>query len=150
MKNVEWDSVILCSYGIYRKEYKIIFSCIINLNIIYLLKIPLYGIGIWREGGRVYEALLPKFDGVYKIFLLHTSWRKLSMCQSFSCFSLPPCNCWYNWYPRMTDTFPCRCFRPWISIKFNKYHSWKMAAGIKTFVKSDILSQYAEIHSATL
>jgi hypothetical protein len=27
------------------------------------------------EGGRVYEALLPKFDGVYKILLLHTSCR---------------------------------------------------------------------------
>jgi hypothetical protein len=44
------------------------------LNIIYLLKNSL----IWRGnlskgGGRVYEALLPKFDGGYKIFLLHTS-----------------------------------------------------------------------------
>ena len=25
-------------------------------------------------GGGVYEALLPKFEGVYKIFLLYTSW----------------------------------------------------------------------------
>jgi len=44
------------------------------LNIIYLLKNSL----IWRgnlskRGGRVYEALSPKFNGVYKIFLLHTS-----------------------------------------------------------------------------
>ena len=73
-ENVEWGSVILCSYGIYWKEYNIIFSCTINLNIIYLLKNSF----IWRGNqsnreGRVYEALFPKFNGVYKIFLLHTS-----------------------------------------------------------------------------
>ena len=46
------------------------------LNIIYLLKNSLIGRGNLskRRGGRVYEALSPKFDSVYKIFLLHTSW----------------------------------------------------------------------------
>jgi hypothetical protein len=46
------------------------------LNNIYLLKNSLIGSGNLskRGGGRVYEALSPKFNGVYKIFLLHTSW----------------------------------------------------------------------------
>ena len=45
-------------------------------NIIYLLKNSLIGRGNLSKRGqeRVYEALSPKFDGVHKIFLLHTSW----------------------------------------------------------------------------
>jgi hypothetical protein len=46
------------------------------LNIIFLLKNSLIGRGnLSKRGGegKVYEALLLKFDGVYKIFLLHTS-----------------------------------------------------------------------------
>ena len=50
-------------------------TCTMILNIIYLLKNPLIGCGN-LSGGRVYEALFPKFDGVYKIFLLHTSLGK--------------------------------------------------------------------------
>jgi hypothetical protein len=44
------------------------------LNIIYLKNSLIrHGNPSKRRGGRVYEALLPKFEGVYKIFLLHTS-----------------------------------------------------------------------------
>ena len=35
-----------------------------------------YILHIVGGGGRVYEALSPKFDGVYKILLLHTSWTE--------------------------------------------------------------------------
>ena len=46
------------------------------LNIIYLLKNSLIGRGNLSKGG-FYEALFPKFDGVYKIFLLHTSLKTI-------------------------------------------------------------------------
>jgi hypothetical protein len=52
---------------IYQKENNTKSSCIINSNIIYLLKNSLIGHGNLSkgEGGQVYEALSPKFDGVY-------------------------------------------------------------------------------------
>src|ERR1700683_1945859 len=65
--------------------------------------------------------------------------RKLSTCQLFSCLGLPSNNCWYNWDPRRTDTFPCRSFRSRGSIKLNKNNSWKMPTSIRALVKPDLL-----------
>ena len=50
-------------YDVCMKWYNFL-SCIINLNIIYLLKTSL----IWCGNLSMNEALLPKLDSVYKIF----------------------------------------------------------------------------------